>query len=193
MAAYDPSIDTALLPHSGLAVGVGVQRLQDGFGLALEVKSPRFLQDRLAVTLAGGVGWHPDLRALPTDTEDQDFGAWLLYGHTRLLLEASVRIALGSGRLYAQLGPSALFLPERLSTTRVGLGVYGTVGAEIFAGDGLRAFPFAFFMELGASAHSGSADVENRTGPMGEVNESVDRPIGTGFVMYGGVRIYLWR
>ena len=192
-AGYDPVIDTALQPHSGLSLELGVQRNQDEFGLFGAVRTPRFLDDHLAVALAGGVGWYPDLRALPMNAENQDFGALSTYAHGRVVFELSTDIALASGRLYAQLGPSFMYLPGRLSTTRVAIGGYGVVGAELFAGDDYRAFPFSFFLQLGATAHAAAADVANRTGPIEEVDPTVDRPIGTGFAIAGGLRWYLWR
>ena len=191
-SAYDPAIDTQLVPPRGLSVDVGVQRLQDEFGLQLQVTSPRFLEERLAIRLAGGVGWYPDLRALPEDASDQDFDARALYGHTRLLVDGALPLALIPGRLYAAVGPSFLFLPVRVSTTRVAVGVYGVVGIELFAGSADRTAPFSFFFEIGAAAHSAAADVTERTGPIEVTDLTVDRPIGTGLALAGGLRWYLW-
>jgi hypothetical protein len=191
IGAYDPVIDSALDPKSGMAIGIGVQRLQDEFGLHLSIASPRFLDDHLAIAVAGGVGWYPDLRALPMDAEDQDFGAWSLYGHARLTIEVSARIAPISGRVYAALGPSGMLLSERLSTTRFAIGVYGAVGAEIFAGDAVQSYPFSLFLEIGGCAHTAAADVPTRTGGT-ETGTTVDRPIGTGLALSGGIRAYLW-
>ncbi|MEQ9502087.1 MAG: hypothetical protein RIT81_34765 [Deltaproteobacteria bacterium] len=192
-SAYDPVIDTALQPPSGLSLGVGVQRLQDDFGLFLRVATPRFLDDHFAVAVAGGVGWYPDLRALPASTTDQDFSAWSTYGHARVTAEASASIVPVGGRLYGRLGPSFLWLSPRLSTTRLAFGVYGAVGAELFTGDAHRTHPFSLFLEVGATAHAAAADVANRTGPIETVDPTVDRPIATGFAIAGGVRFYLWR
>lgn len=191
--AYDPVIDAPFAPGTGLAIGAGVQRLQDDFGLVLKVSSPRFLGDRLAVVLGGGIGWYPDLRALPASTDTQDYGAWSLYGHARLGLEASTSIAFAAGRLYATLGPSALLLSQQLSTKRVAFGVYGAVGVELFAGGAQQAYPFSLFAELGAVAHDAAADVENRKGTPVQTDTTVDRLIATGFAISGGVRVYLWR
>jgi hypothetical protein len=125
------------------------------------------------------------------DAEDQDFGAWSLYGHGRITFEASARIAPISGRVYAAVGPSALLLSERLSTTRFAIGIYGAVGAEIFAGDATRSYPFALFFEIGGCAHNAAADVPTRTGGT-ETGTTVDRPIATGLALSGGIRAYLW-
>ncbi len=192
IAAYDPVIDQALDPKAGMAVGLSVQRLQDEFGLAVALATPRFLDDHLAITVAGGVGWYPDLRALPMDAEDQHFGAWSLYGHARITLDVSARIAPIAGRVYASVGPSGLLLSERLSTKRIAFGVYGAVGAELFAGDANRTFPFSFFLEIGGVAHAAKADVANRTGPIEQTDTTVDRPIATGLALSGGLRAYFW-
>ncbi len=191
-SAYDPAIDTGLRPRTGLSLGLGVQRLQDEFGLWVGVTSPHFLGDHLAVRLEGGIGWYPDIRALPEDASDQDFGAWSLYGHARLVLQASVRIALAGGRLYAGVGPSLIVVDEQLSSTRVAAGIYGVLGAEFFAGDDYRAFPLSLFFELGGTAHDASADIENRLGPPQESETTIDRPIATGFALSGGLRFYVW-
>jgi len=193
LAAYDPNIDAAVKPWTGLGVSAGVQRLHDDFGVFAEVESPRFFEDRLSLRLAGGVGWFADLRALPMGTDDDGGGAWSPYGHLRLGLDFAVPIALPTGRLYATAGPSLIVLGRRLSTTRVGVGGFGAAGIEIFAGDGLQSFPIAFYFEIGAVAHTGAADVENRTGAAEASDSTVDRPIATGFLMQGGVRFYLWR
>ncbi len=192
-SAYDPVIDQALVPPAGVSIGAGVQRLHDDFGLFVRVASPRFLEDHFAVALAGGIGWYPDLRALPASTADQDFSAWSTYAHARFTGEVSASIVPVGGRLYGRLGPSFLWLSPRLSTTRLSFGVYGAVGAELFTGDANRTYPFSFFLELGATAHTASADVANRTGPIETVDPTVDRPIATGFALAGGVRFYLWR
>lgn len=191
--AYDPVIDTQVKPRAGLALDAGVQRLHDDFGLTLGVSSPRWLDGRLGARLAVGLGWYPDLRALPASVGEEAAGAWSLYGHGRLLLEWSMPIAVPVGRLYVAAGPSLLVLDSRLSTTRASIGGYGVAGIEIFAGDGQQTFPVAFFFELGGTAHTAEADVERRTGAPEEADTSVNRPIGTGFAMSGGVRFYFGR
>jgi hypothetical protein len=193
VGAYDPAIDKAFGPSKGMALGVGVQRLQDDFGLMLKIASPRLLDDHLAIVVAGGVGWYPDLRLAPTGSNAQNFSQWSLYGDARLLAEASTSIAFAASRLYATLGPSILILNTTLSTKRVGIGVYGAVGIELFAGDELRAYPFSLFAEIGAVAHNAAADVKNRTGTPVMTDQTVDRLIATGLAIAGGVRFYLWR
>jgi hypothetical protein len=191
LGAVDPIDDPSRRPREGLALSANVQRLQDEFGLGLELVSPRFLGGHMAVRTTGGVGWYPDLRALP-ESPTQEFGAVSLYGHVRAGLELSTGIALFPGRLYAVVGPSFLFLSGQLSSTSVAVGVYSAIGAELFAGNQVQAFPFSFFFELGGVAHSAKADIANRAG-VPEVSEStVVRPIGTGFAMTGGVRFYFW-
>ncbi len=191
-SAFDPQIDQALEPPKGVSLGVGVQRLQDEFGLAFEARSPRLLNDRLVISLAGGLGWYPDLRSLPEQAEQQRYGAWSLYGHLRLRAETSLRLAQSPHRLYAALGPSLLFLNERLSSTTVSIGVHGAIGIELFAGDRFKTYPFGVFAEIGATAHTASADIAQRIGPITTADTTVDRPIGTGLTLAAGVRYYLF-
>ncbi|MBK8011357.1 MAG: hypothetical protein IPK13_08405 [Deltaproteobacteria bacterium] len=185
--------DPALEPPQGMAVGLGVQRLHDDFGLTLRVSTPRMLDDHLAIVLAGGLGWYPDLRALPEDVADQNFGAWSMYGHARLGVELSTRVSNSVSRLYATLGPSLLVLSDRLSTKKYAVGLFGALGGEIFAGDGFRTYPMALFFELGATAHDAAADIANRFGPVEKTDTTVDRSIATGLLIAGGLRVYLWR
>lgn len=193
--AYDPQIDTAVRPWSGLAVDASVQRLQDDFGLTLGVSSPRFFEERLGVRLAGGLGWYPDLRAVPDTTaaSDETFGPWSIYGHLRLTLDFAIPLAIPTGRIYAGAGPSLIVLSKSLSTTRVAPGGVGFVGIELFAGDGLQTFPVSFFLEVGGVAHAASADVERRTGTPVASETAVNRSVATGFLVEGGVRFYWWR
>lgn len=192
ISSYDPNIDQALRPREGLSVSGGVQRLQEEFGVWVGVASPQFAGGHLALRLEGGVGWYPDIRALPEDVADQDFGAWSLYGHARLMLQASTRIALASGRLYTAVGPSVMILDDQLSSTTAAPGIYGVLGLELFAGNDYRAYPVSLFFELGGTAHTGSADIENRIGPPQEAESTIDRPIGTGLALSAGLRFYAW-
>ena len=191
-AAYDPQIDTQLEPQGGLSLGIGFERLSDDFGAMLRVASPWFLDGHLAVAVVGGLAFHPDLRSLPQGASENDFGAWATYGRVRAVLELSLPLAAAAGRLYVTAGPSFVFLPSDLSSSAVGVGLYGAAGAELFAGDGYRSYPLSFFVEVGGAAHGASQDVDSRTGRP-EDDLAVDRPIATGFAVFGGLRLYLWR
>lgn len=188
--AYDPLVDVDLAPRTQWSVGFGVQRLQDEFGLAASVATPYIADGHLALRLEGGVGWVPDLRALPVDAEDQAFGALSLYGHVRLMGVAATRLGLASGRLYVALGPSLMFLDPQLSSQRVSPGLVGVFGCELFAADDYRAFPVSLFFEVGGTVHSGSADIENRIGAPEPAGTTVDRPIATGLALAAGMRFY---
>ncbi|HJL43911.1 MAG TPA: hypothetical protein RMG48_21575 [Myxococcales bacterium LLY-WYZ-16_1] len=191
LAGYDPLVDQELAPKEAFSVGFGVQRLQDDFGLALSVVSPYVADGHLALRLEGGIGWASDLRALPVDAEEQVAGAWSMYGHVRLLGVAATRLGLASGRLYVALGPSLLVLDRQLSSERVSPGVVGVFGTEFFAADAYRAFPVSLFFEVGGTAHTASADIENRIGEPEPSGTTVDRPVATGLALSAGLRFYL--
>ncbi len=190
--AFDPEIDTQLKPQAGLSLGIGFERLSSDFGAMLRVGSPWFLDGHLSFALVGGIAFHPDFRSLPQGARENDFGAWATYGRTRAVGEFALPIAAGAGRIYVAAGPSFVFLPSDLSSTRVGVGIYGAAGLEVFAGDGYRTYPISFYAEIGGVAHNASQDVDSRTGGP-EDDLAVDRPIATGFAMFGGLRFYLWR
>ena len=197
-AAYDPEIDQALDPQRGLALGFALERFPDDFGVTIRLASPWGWDGRLAVAVVGGVAWFEDLRALPDGSEPGGFGSRSVFGRVRLQGELALPLALAAGRLYVAAGPSLLWLPVRLSTTRVSPGAYAAVGVELFAGDGYRTYPIAFYLEIGATAHTASQDVASRVEPV-DVDPQVDRPerldraIGTGVTFHGGLRFYLWR
>jgi hypothetical protein len=192
VAAYDPLIDGALAPRVGPSVGFGVQRLQDEFGIVGSVVSPFVADGHVAVRVDGGIGWYPDLRALPAEPGDQDFGSLSLYGHVRALVVLATRLGLASGRLYAAAGPSLFFLDSQLTSTDVSLGIYGVAGIELFAGTAFASLPLSFFFEIGGTAQQASADIENRVGSPELTDSTIDRPIGTGLALAGGLRYHLW-
>ncbi|MEM1025500.1 MAG: hypothetical protein AAGD10_13535 [Myxococcota bacterium] len=191
-AAYDPLIDEALAPRRGPALSLGVHRLQNDFGVHGGLSSPWLLDGHLSFRLEGGVAWFEDLRALPPDGDPDTFGALELYGTARALLVAATPIGLASGRLYVAVGPSLLFIDDRLSSDTVSPGVYGVAGVELFAGDAYRSSPFSFFFEAGGVAHTATADVENRIGAPETTDSFVARAIATGFALGAGLRFHLW-
>jgi len=190
--AYDPLIDGDLAPPTGMSVGLGVQRLQDDFGVTGSISSPWLFGGHLAVRVDGGVGWFSDLRALPSEEEGADFGALSEYAYVRALLLVSTRVGLASGRLYAGAGPSVLFIDEQLSSSTTSPGIYGVAGVELFAGDAFQAFPASFFIEAGAVAHTAEADVESRGGRPTASEGFIERSIATGFALSAGLRYTFW-
>ena len=176
-----------------MAVGLAMERFADDYAATVRVASPWLWNGRLAFAMVGGPAWYSDLRALPDSPEGQDFKVQSIFGRVRMQGELALPLAAAAGRLYVAAGPSVLWLPERLSTTRISFGGYGAAGIELFAGDGYRTYPVAFYFEVGVAAHTASQDVASRTGPVEETDLTVDRPIGTGFAVHGGLRFYLWR
>ncbi|MGF1511251.1 MAG: hypothetical protein ACFB9M_17310 [Myxococcota bacterium] len=192
VAAYDPLIDGELRPKAGVSVGFGVQRLQDEFGIVGSVTSPYFFGEHVALRVEGGIGFFPDIRALPDEPDEVDVGALSLYGHVRTVLVLSARLGLAAGRAYAAAGPSFLFLDDQLSSTGTSVGIYGVVGVELFVGDAFRAFPISVFFEIGGTAHDANADIENRVGPPELTDSTIDLPIATGLALAGGLRYSFW-
>jgi hypothetical protein len=179
---FDPNIDAAREPPRGAAVTAGVDRQDDTLGFWVEARSPRVLEDTLAVSLGGGVGWFPGLPRARAE-EDAASGPWSPFGHVRLRADYGLRIAESPHRLFVALGPSVVFPSAERSSTRAGVGVHGGLGVELFAGDRFRTYPLALVVELGAAAHLAEADVglqETENAP----------PLATGFALSAGLRFY---
>lgn len=178
---FDPAIDQAREPPSGPAITVGIERLDDALGGWAELRSPRLLQDQLAIALAGGVGWFPGI--LPATEREAAVGPWSPYGTLRLRGELAAPVAESPHRAFVALGPSLLFPASELSSTPVGIGVSGGLGVELFLGSRLRTAPYALVVELGAVAHLARADARS-----GEAETAA--PLGTGFMVSVGFRAY---
>ena len=179
---FDPLIDQAREPPSGYALAAGLDGMGDTFGFWLEGRFPRFLQNRLAVSIAGGVGWFPS--ALPAESEAQSGdGPWSPFGQVRARIEMSLRMAETPHRIFVAVGPSAIFPTSERSSTDAGLGVHGGLGVELFGGDRFRTWPVALVLELGAAAHLARADANQ-----GEAENAA--PLATGIALSVGLRWY---
>lgn len=141
----------------------------------MQATTPSFLGHRFRFTAAGGVAWFP--HAVDGDGNE----AWVLYGHTRLVVEAGARIPATPIRLYGFGGPFVLILPNDLSSQAVRPGGIGGFGFEYnIQGAPQRDSPAAYFVELGGVGTGALAD------------EVPGHPImANGFVITAGFRAYL--
>lgn len=179
---FDPLIDQARLPPRGIAIGLGLDRQSDTLGFWLELRSPRFLDDRFAISVAGSIGWFPELPGVEEDSPGQ-VRPWSPFGQARMRLELALPMAENPHRIFMGVGPSVLFPRSDVSTTSAGLGVHGTLGVELFAGDRYRVWPASLLIEAGAAAHLARADAG-----LGEAENA--RTLATGFVLSVGLRWY---
>lgn len=178
---FDPRIDADREPPSSWSASAGVDLQGEAFGAWGEIRGPRFLDDQLAASLAGGVLWSPII--LPGTRDADPVGPLSPIGTLRLRLELSLRIAESPHRMFVALGPSAIFPASELSTTRVGMGAHGGVGVELFAGDRWSTDPIALVIEVGAVGHFARADARSDDAEQAS-------PLATGLVVSAGLRVY---
>lgn len=180
-SSFDPAIDQAREPPGGWSVGAGLERHHDTLGAWLELRSPRMLDDHLAIAVGGGVGWFPNV--LPETEREVSVGPWSPFAHVRVRAEVAARMAESPHRLFLALGPSLIVPQSELSTSEAGFGGLASLGAELFLGDRYRTAPVAVVFELGAVAHLARADAR-----VGEAEAAA--PLATGFFLSVGLRLY---
>lgn len=179
---FDPLIDAPREPPRGYTLGAGLEQQGDAFGFFLEARSPWMLDGFFALSVAGGIGWFPEVVVLDRDGE-RAVEPWSPFGHARLRAEAATRLAESPHRLFLAMGPSLLFPSSEVSTARAGIGIHGGLGLELFAGDRFRTLPFAIVVELGAAANLAEADAR-----VGEAENAAS--LATGFAISVSLRWY---
>ncbi|MEL6186116.1 MAG: hypothetical protein AAFU79_15940 [Myxococcota bacterium] len=178
---FDPAIDGEREPPSSLGFTVGVDRLDDTIGVTVEVRSPRFLDDRLVIAVTGGIGWFPEtVRSMDREVS---ITPWSVFGVARLRAEVGAPLAESPHRIYAALGPSVIIPSRSLTESDAGIGVHGGLGVELFGGDRFRRWPLALVLEIGATAHLLRAD-------RGVGEAEIARTLATGLALSAGVRFY---
>ncbi len=138
--------------RDGLAIGYGLHRAQDDFGMGVAIATPRFAGDRLRISIGGGGAWSP--HAVSGDGE-QD---WAGYGQLSLLLEAGHRAPGSPVRLYGFGGPLLFLLPDRLSDDGLALGGVGGFGFEYYFMEDGHDGPISYYTELGGLGTGARAD-----------------------------------
>lgn len=178
---FDPAIDGEREPPSGVALTVALDRLDDTIGVIAEVRSPRLLDDRLVVSLSGGVGWFPEITR--SVNREVSLTPWSLFGILRLRMEVGLPLAETPHRIYAALGPSLIIPSRSITDSEAGLGVHGGLGVELFGGDRYQRWPLALVLEVGATAHLLRADQS-----LGQAE--VAPTLATGLALSAGIRFY---
>ncbi len=175
---FDPRIDRAREPPQGWSLGAGLERQGETFGVAIELRGPRWLDDRFALSAAGGLGWLTRAGLGP-----EQAGAWSPFFHGRLRAEFGLSVADGPHRLFIGLGPSAVVPSSDRSSAGFAPGVHGGLGVELFSGDRFRTGRVALVFEVGAAAHLAREDSGR-----GEVEAAP--PLATGLALSAQVRFY---
>ncbi len=153
--------------NTGVGFGIQLTQIQDDFGIGLNVTSPFFLYDRMAVRLRANLMFNEHLAA----------GVSTLSPYSNISLGL---IGVGGKigdyiRLYGE-GGGILILPsDAFSSEDYELGGYGVIGFEFFMSKFNN-----YFIEIG---HVGTGAKENKV---------VTNPLySNGMVINAGVRFYL--
>jgi hypothetical protein len=154
-------------PSRKLSFGFNLGQYQQDFGLGLNLTSPYFLQDRMAVRLRANLMFHEHIENFET--------TWTPYTNFTLGL-IGVGGTIGNfARLYGEGGAILLLPNEAFSSASAEFGGYGLFGFEFFMNPHIN-----YFIELGGVGTGAEAD-----------QILFDPLYSNGFLIQTGFRIYL--
>lgn len=158
--------DTPL--NSGMGFGLQLNQYQRDFGAGLNVTSPYFANDRIALRLRGNVLFHEH----PKNAET----TWTAYSNASLGVIGVVGYV-GNIRLYSEGGVIGLFPSATFSSESSHFGGYGLFGFEFFFNNRGN-----YFIEIGGVGTGAKAD------------KLPDKPLfSNGLVIGTGFRFHLSR
>lgn len=160
--AVAPGKDSDLA--TGFGAGPVISSVQQDFGVGVELISPTFARDTLAISASAKLNY-------------LTVANWRNYGSAELSLMAGMTSPWPTGRLYAKAGVVSLFPSDAVAGDDVLLGGLGAFGFEFFFN---RRREGAYFIELGGIGTAARADALN-TAPV----------FANGFIANVGVRYYL--
>ncbi len=122
---------------SRMSLGLSLQEWGNEFGTGIQITSPWFLREKVAVRLGGSVLWKADAN-------------WAPYYALRLGLVGGNFMRNGDVRLYGEGGFLFLFPPSSFDSDRFAFGGYGHFGFEFFQAPA-RGGASSYFIELGSN------------------------------------------
>lgn len=133
-------------PNNGLSVGFQLTEIQRDFGVGMNITSPFFADQMLAIRLRSSMM----------------FNEYVSEGETLWAPYANLSLGLVSGRtfihesiaLYGEGGVIALFPSSDISTNDLEIGGYGLFGFEFYFSN-----YFSYYLEAGAVGVNATADV----------------------------------
>jgi len=131
--------------NNGFGFGMQLSQIQKDFGIGLNLTSPTFANNRIAVRLRGNFMFNENIQDLET--------TWTSYSHLSLGLVGISGYIGNQIRLYGEGGVIGLFPSEEFSAEDLVLGGYGLFGFEFFMQKN-----FNYFIEIGGVGSGASAD-----------------------------------
>jgi len=128
----------------GVGFGFQLNQYQKDFGAGLNITSPYFANDRVAVRLRGNILFY--------EHPDQEATTWTPYSNASLGFIGVVGYV-GDIRLYSEGGIVGLFPSDKFSSDRTKFGGYGLFGFEFFFRRNGN-----YFVEIGGVGTGAKAD-----------------------------------
>ncbi|MBX2970627.1 MAG: hypothetical protein KF803_14750 [Cyclobacteriaceae bacterium] len=152
--------------NKNFGIGGHVGQHQKDFGIGINITSPYFANQKMAVRLKGSLVWNEHLNS---DSET----TWSAYSNLSLGFVQSVAEINNSVRLYGEGGLILLFPSGEFSSESIQFGGYGLFGFEFFIDKHIN-----YFFEAGGVGTGAKAD------------KIVRKPIySNGFLINVGVRV----
>ena len=129
-----------------MALGFQLTQYQNDFGVGLNVSSPYFANEKMAVRLRGNLVWHQHLTS-------KDETNWSPYANMSLGFTVISGKVGNHIRVYGESGAVALFPSTEFSDKSIHLGGYGLLGFEFFMYQHGN-----YFIEIGALGTGAKAD-----------------------------------
>ena len=128
--------------EKGLAAGFQLHQFNGDFGLGLNLTSPYFLKQSMAVRASGDVVF-------------SELDGWQPYAASRIGFLGGTGLISGFARFYGEGGLQFLFPDSNISEEKFVLGGYGHLGFEFFLDPGIQGH--SYFIELGSTGIAESA------------------------------------
>jgi hypothetical protein len=132
--------------NKNLGIGGQVGQHQNDFGIGLNITSPYFANEKMAVRLKGNLMWNEHLNSNSEAT-------WSPYSNLSLGFVQSVGEISNSIRVYGEGGAIWLFPSSKFSSKSIQFGGYGLFGFEFYFEKHLN-----YFIEAGGVGTGAKAD-----------------------------------
>lgn len=132
-------------PNTGIGLGFHLSQYQNDFGLGVNLTSPYFANDHIAVRLRGNVMWLEHFKNIET--------TWTPYSNFQLGIVGVGGTINNSIRLYGEGGIIGILPDSDFSSSDSEFGGYGLFGFEFFFQEAHN-----YFIELGGVGTGAKAD-----------------------------------
>lgn len=134
-------------PHTHMAIGFNLSDVQGSFGYGLNVTSPYFLNNSVAVRASANFHWLQHLKPSLAET------TWTPFTAYKLGLAGGMGMLNNAMRFYGEGGVMLIVPNKDFSSKTSVMGGYGVFGFEFFVTEHLN-----YFLELGGSGSGATAD-----------------------------------